>query len=71
MYATKAVNDAPAIQRDGRTVMIVYNHDWRFASWLCALLNELSRMPDVSVTERDRVWLEAMDVVGEREAQRV
>jgi hypothetical protein len=40
MYATRAVNGVPAIQRDGQNVLSVCDQNWDFANWLCALLNE-------------------------------
>jgi hypothetical protein len=54
MYATKAVNGVPAIQRDGQSVLGVCDQDWEFANWLCALLNELGRKSELLLTEPDR-----------------
>ena len=59
MYATKAVNGVPAIQRDGQSVLRVCGQDWEFADWLCALLNELGHMPEF--TEHDGERLKVMD----------
>ena len=60
MYATKAVNGVPAIQRDGQSVLRVCDQDWEFANWLCALLNELGHIPELSLNEQDREPLNAM-----------
>ncbi|MGB2606778.1 MAG: hypothetical protein ACLP00_20310 [Terracidiphilus sp.] len=54
MYATKAVNGVPAIQRDGQSVLGVCDQDWEFANWLCELLNELGRKSELLLTEPDR-----------------
>jgi hypothetical protein len=69
MYATKAVNGAPAIQRDGQSVLRVCDQNWNFANWLCELLNELGRIPDLSLTDHDREWLQAMDGAFRSEVQ--
>jgi hypothetical protein len=69
MYATKAVNGVPAIQRDGQSVLSVWDQNWDFANWLCALLNELGHMPELLLTERDREWLKAIDGVFARNVQ--
>ena len=69
MYATKAVNGDPAIQRDGQSVLSVSDQDWEFANWLCALLNELGHMPELLLSERDREWLNAIDSPFKRTAQ--
>jgi hypothetical protein len=61
MYSTKSVNGFPAIQRDGQSVLSVCDHDWDFANWLCALLNELGHMPELLLSEHDRAWLKQMD----------
>ncbi len=61
MYAAKAVNGIPAIQRDGQSVLSVSDQDWEFANWLCELLNELGRMPTLLLNEQDRKWLKAID----------
>jgi hypothetical protein len=61
MYATKVVNGAPAILRDGQSVLSVSNQNWDFANWLCALLNELGHMPELILTQHDREWLKTMD----------
>ncbi len=69
MYATKAVDCGPAIQRDGQNVLRVCDQDWEFANWLCALLNELGHMPELLLSERDREWLNAIDSPFKRTAQ--
>jgi len=61
MYATKAVNGIPAIQRDGQSVLSVCDQNWEFANWLCALLNELGCKSDLLLNEHDREWLKAID----------
>jgi hypothetical protein len=69
MYATKAVNGVPAIQRDGQSVLNVCDQDWEFANWLSALLNELGRKSELLLNERDREWLKAIDSPSRRTAQ--
>ncbi len=61
MYATKAINGIPAIQRDGQNVLTVCNQSWDFADWLCALLNELGDKSELLLNERDWEWLNAID----------
>ncbi len=55
MYATKAINGIPAIHRDGQSVLSVCDQDREFADWLCALLNELGHMPELSLTDQRKV----------------
>jgi hypothetical protein len=69
MYATKAVNGVPAIQRNGQSVLRVCGQNVEFANWLCALLNELGHMPELSPTGHDREWLKAMDGGFRRKVQ--
>jgi hypothetical protein len=69
MYATKSIKGVLTIQRDGQKVLNVCDQDWEFANWLCAVLNELGRMPDLSATEYDREWLNAMEDDFGRKAQ--
>jgi len=69
MYATKAVNGVPAIQRDGQRVLSVCDQDWEFANWLCALLNELGGNSELLLNKRDREWLKAIDSPFRRAAQ--
>jgi hypothetical protein len=69
MYATKAINGVPAIQRDGQSVLSICDQNWDFANWLCALLNELGHMPELVLTEHDREWLNAMDGAFRRKVQ--
>jgi hypothetical protein len=69
MYATKAVNGIPAIQRDGQSVLGVCDQDWEFANWLCSLLNELGRKSELLLNEPDREWLNANDRGFRRTAQ--
>jgi hypothetical protein len=61
MYAAKAVNGVPAIQRDGQSVLSVCDQNWDFANWLCALLNELGRKSELLLNEHDREWPKAVD----------
>ena len=61
MYATKTINGVPAIQRDGQSVLSVCDHDWDFANWLCALLNELGQKYELLLNEQDWEWLNAID----------
>jgi len=69
MYATKALNGAPAIQRDGQSVLNVCDQDWEFANWLCALLNELGRKSELLLNEHDREWLKTIDSAFGRTVQ--
>jgi hypothetical protein len=69
MYATKAVNGVPAIQRDGQSVLGVCDQDWDFANWLCALLNALGPKSELLLNEPDREWLHAIDSPFRRTAQ--
>ena len=69
MYATKAVNGVPAIQRDGQSVLSVCDQNWEFANWLCALLNELGHMSELLLNEHDREWLNAIDSPFRRTVQ--
>ncbi len=68
MYATKAMNGVPAIQRDGQSVLRVCDQDWEFANWLCALLNELGHKSDLLLNQRDCEWLNPNDRSYRREA---
>lgn len=68
MYATRAVNGLLAIHRDGQMVLSVCDQNWEFASWLCALLNQLGQIPTFSFTDRDREWLRAMEFAFSSEA---
>ena len=68
MYATKAVNGVPAIQRDGQSVLGVCNQNWEFANWLCALLNELGHKSELLLNEQDSGWLNANDRAFRRTA---
>ncbi len=61
MYATKAINGVPAIQRDGQSVLSVCGQNWDFANWLCALLNELGGKSESLLDEQDWEWLNAID----------
>ena len=69
MYATKAVNGVPAIQRDGQSVLNVCGQNWDFANWLCALLNELGHKSEMLLNEQDSEWLNAIDRAFKRTAQ--
>lgn len=62
MYVTKSVDGLPAIQRNGRNVLSVWDEDWGFAGELCELLNEREGpQPELLLTKSDRKWLKAMD----------
>lgn len=61
MYSTKSLNGVPTIQRDGQNVLAVWNQDWRFASDICELLNEMNAEPPLLLNQKDRAWLKAMD----------
>lgn len=69
MYATKAVNGVPAIQRDGQSVLRVCDQDWDFADWLCALLNELGHKSELLLNEQDWERLNSTDRALRRTAQ--
>jgi hypothetical protein len=69
MYATKAVDGVPAIQRDGQSVLNVCDQNWDFANWLCALLNELGRKSELLLNEQDSEWLNAIERAFRRTAQ--
>ena len=69
MYATKAVNGVPAIQRGGQSVLNVCDKDWEFANWLCALLNELGRKSELLLNEQDSERLNAIDRAFRRAVQ--
>ena len=69
MYATKAVNGVPAIQRDGQSVLNVCDQNVEFANWLCALLNELGHKSDLLLNEQNWDRLNANDRAFRRTAQ--
>ncbi len=69
MYSTKSFNGIPAIQRNGRNVLSVWNQDWDFANEICELLNSFEDDPEIFLTERDRKWLKAMDRAFGRKVQ--
>ena len=71
MYATRVVNGVPAIQRDGKSVVYVRDHNWEFANWLCALLNELGHMPELLRREHDGRCLRAIEGTFGRQVQHV
>lgn len=61
MSSTTSVNGFPAIQSDGRGVLSVWGQDWKFAKWLCELLNELNDRPKLLLDEQDCKWRKQMD----------
>ena len=69
MFSTKSLNGIPAIQRNGRSVLSVWDQDWEFANEVCNLLNSLEDDPLVFFTEHDRKWLKAMDRAFNRKVQ--
>ena len=69
MYATKAVNGVPAIQRDGQSVLRVCDQNWEFANWLCALLNELGHKSELLLNQPDPNLLHPNDRAFRRVAQ--
>ena len=69
MYSTKSLNGVPAIQRNGRSVLCVFDQDWEFANEVCALLNALDDDPQVFFTEHDPKWLKTMDRAFSRKVQ--
>ena len=69
MYSTKSLNGFPAIQRNGRSVLSVWDRDWDFANEICQLLNSFDDDPEIFFTEHDRKWLKAMNRAFSRKAQ--
>jgi hypothetical protein len=69
MYSTKSLNGVPAIQRNGRSVLSVWEQDWGFANEICELLNSFEDDPEIFLTEHDRKWLKAMDRAFSRKVQ--
>ena len=61
MYFTTSLNGVLTIQRDGHSVLGVWNENWEFANEICNLLNSLEDDPQIFLTEHDRKWLKAMD----------
>ncbi len=62
MYVTKSVDGLPAIQRNGRNVLSVWDQDWDLAVELCELLNKHEgQQPKLLLTKSDRKWLKAID----------
>ena len=61
MYSTTSVDGFPAIQCNGQEALSVWGHDWEFAEWLCAILNELSSVPKLLLSEQDCEWLKEID----------
>lgn len=50
-------------------MLSVCDQDWEFANWLCSLLNELGRKPELLLNEHDREWLKAIDSPFRRTVQ--
>ena len=71
MYSTKSLNGIPAIQRNGRSVLSVWDENWGFAEEICELLNSLEDDPEVFLTQHDRQWLRKMDRAFRKEVQYV
>jgi len=71
MYSTKSLNGIPAIQRNGRSVLSVWDENWGFAEEICELLNSLEDDPEVFLTQHDRQWLREMDRAFRKEVQYV
>ncbi|HVN20101.1 MAG TPA: hypothetical protein VMU05_15045 [Dongiaceae bacterium] len=71
MYSTNAVNGFPAIHRNGRAVLSVWNQDWEFADWLCQLLNGLDDEPALVLNQFDTKWLKSLNEAFSSEAQHV
>ena len=61
MYSTKSLSGVPVIQRDGRNVLMVWEQDWRFATDICELLNEMDTQAPLLLNKQDRVWLKEID----------
>jgi len=61
MYSTKSVNGFPAIQRDGQSVLSVWDQDWECANWLCQLLNQLNDTPKLLLNEQNSKWFKQID----------
>ena len=69
MFSTRSVDGVPAIQRNGRNVLSVWDQDWDFANEICELLNSSEDDPEIFLTEHDRKWLKAMDRAFSRKVQ--
>ena len=61
MYSTTSLDGVPTIQRNGHSVLGVWDENWDFANEICDLLNSLEDDPQIFLTEHDRQWLKAMD----------
>jgi hypothetical protein len=70
-YAAVAVNGVPTTQRNGRSVLGVWEEDWKFANNICERLNSFDDDPELFLTEDDRKWLKAMDCAFGRKVHHV
>lgn len=61
MYSTISLDGVPSIQRNGRSVLSVWDEDWKFAHELCDLLNNLEDESALFLNKIDRQWLKAID----------
>ena len=61
MYSIALLDGILAVQRNGQTVLSVWEKDWEFAHEICNLLNRREGDPEISLTVPDRNWLKAMD----------
>jgi hypothetical protein len=69
MYSITLLDGILAIQRNGQTVLSVWDKDWEFAHEICNSLNRRQDDPEISLTVPDRNWLKAMDRVFSGELQ--
>ena len=61
MYSTTSLDGVPTIQRNGHSVLGVWDENWDFANEICDLLNSFEDDPHIFLTGHDRKWLKAMD----------
>ena len=61
MHSTTTLNGVPTIQRNGRNILGAWNQKRDFANAICALLNSLADNSQISLAQRGRKWLKAMD----------
>ena len=69
MYSIALLDGILAVQRNGQTVLSVWEKDWEFAHEICNLLNCREDDPEILLTVPDRNWLKAMDRAFGRELQ--
>jgi hypothetical protein len=50
---------------------MVWEQDWRFATDVCKLLNEMDAQEPLLLNKHDRAWLKAIDRAFRRKVQHV